>query len=205
MFRITIDLKEKKEKMDWMNSPKKSFKVNSACHSFFYLFGLMLGLHSSTVLVAKNETGGNLDRLELLEQRVTVLEKENGILKERLAKLEGAPAPIQPRELADILPKEEKEKKFFLESFRRELKSDAARASGPWTSPDSWALIRKRMSSFEVRETLGRPTRMKPSVRPAIDEVYYYKGDLDADGIEEEGVVNFKDKRVVSFESPHSN
>ena len=144
-------------------------------------------------------------RLDSLEKRLTALEKENGILRQRLAKLEGAPAPIQPRELADILPKEEKEKKSFLEAFRRELKSDLDRASGPWTSPDSWALIRKRMSSFEVRETLGRPTRMKPSVRPAIDEVYFYKGDLDADGIEEEGVVNFKDKRVVSFESPHSD
>ena len=159
----------------------------------------------SLMLVAEDELNKPGATFKLLEQRVTALEKENGRLKARLAKLEGASAPIKPRELADILPKEEKEKKSFLESFRRELKSDAARASGPWTSPDSWSLIRKRMSSFEVRETLGRPTRMKPSVRPAIDEVYFYKGDLDADGIEEEGVVNFKDKRVVSFESPHSD
>lgn len=156
----------------------------------------------SLMLVAEDELNKPGATLKLLEQRVTALEKENDQLKMRLSILEEKKV-LQPKELADILPKEEKEKKSFFESFRRELKSDAARASGPWTSPDSWALIRKRMSSFEVRETLGRPTRMKPSVRPAIDEVYFYKGDLDADGIEEEGVVNFKDKRVVSFESPH--
>jgi len=158
----------------------------------------------SLMLVAEDEQNKPGATFKLLEQRVTALEKENDQLKMRLSNLEEKKV-LQPKELADILPKEEKEKKSFLESFRRELKSDAARASGPWTSPDSWALIRKRMSSFEVRETLGRPTRMKPSVRPAIDEVYFYKGDLDADGIEEEGVVNFKDKRVVSFESPHSD
>ena len=179
--------------------------VGGSFRPFFYCILWTLNMTISLMLVAEDELNKPSTTFELLEQRVTALEKENGILKERLAKLEGAPAPIKPRELADILPKEEKEKKSFLESFRRELKSDAARASGPWTSPDSWALIRKRMSSFEVRETLGRPTRMKPSVRPAIDEVYFYKGDMDADGIEEEGVVNFKDKRVVSFESPHSN
>jgi hypothetical protein len=158
----------------------------------------------SLMLVAEDEQNKPGAAFKILEQRVKALEKENDQLKMRLSNLEEKKV-LQPKELADILPKEEKEKKSFLESFRRELKSDAARASGPWTSPDSWALIRKRMSSFEVRETLGRPTRMKPSVRPAIDEVYFYKGDLDADGIEEEGVVNFKDKRVVSFESPHSD
>jgi hypothetical protein len=60
------------------------------------------------------------------------------------------------------------------------------------------------MSSYQVRKTLGMPTRKMPSVRPSIEEVYLYVGDLDSDGVEERGVVNFKDNRVVSFESPHS-
>ena len=172
--------------------------------SFFYCVLWALNSTICLMLAAKEELNKPITTFELLEQRVTALEKENERLKKRLSNLEEKKV-LKPKELADILPREEQEKKSFLESFRRELKSDAARASGPWTNPDSWDLIRKRMSSFEVRETLGRPTRMKPSVRPAIDEVYFYKGDLDADGIEEEGVVNFKDKRVVSFESPHSD
>ena len=99
----------------------------------------------SLMLVAEDKLNKPSATFKLLEQRVTALEKENDQLKMRLSNLEEKKV-LQPKELADILPKEEKEKKFFLESFRRELKSDAARASGPWTSPDSWALIRKRMS-----------------------------------------------------------
>ncbi len=51
--------------------------------------------------------------------------------------------------------------------------------------------------------TLGRPTNIKQSIKPSIEEVYQYQGDLNADGEIEKGVVNFKDNRVVSFESPH--
>jgi hypothetical protein len=31
-----------------------------------------------------------------------------------------------------------------------------------------------------------------------------YIGDLNSDGVDEEGYVNFKDERVVSFKSPHA-
>ena len=60
------------------------------------------------------------------------------------------------------------------------------------------------MSEFSVRDTLGKPTRIRPSVKPSIEIVYMYVGDLNSDGIDEEGYVNFKDKRVVSFKSPHA-
>ena len=40
------------------------------------------------------------------------------------------------------------------------------------------------------------------NLNPRIDQVYLYDGDLDADGEEEQGVVNFYNDRVVSFESP---
>ena len=72
--------------------------------------------------------------------------------------------------------------------------------SGSWTKPDGWKTIRKRMSEFSVRETLGIPTR----IRPSIEIIYMYVSDLNSDGIDEEGYVNFKDKRVVSFKSPHA-
>jgi hypothetical protein len=140
-----------------------------------------------------------------LEGRIIALEKENADIKNRLNKLENSRPVIQPRELAEIIPAGEKEKKTFFEAFRREMKSESVRASGPWTRPESWESIRRLMSSYQVRQTLGMPTRKMPSVKPSIEEVFLYIGDLDSDGVEERGVVNFKDKRVVSFESPHSN
>ena len=143
-------------------------------------------------------------QIKRLEARIVGLEKENAEIKDRLSKLENSrPAPLA-KELAEIIPEGEKEKRSFFEAFRREMKSDAVRASGPWTNPESWASIRKLMSSYQIRKTLGMPTRKMPSVRPSIEEVYLYVGDLDSDGVEERGVVNFKDNRVVSFESPHS-
>jgi len=38
------------------------------------------------------------------------------------------------------------------------------------------------MSNYEVRKVLGTPTRIKPSVKPNIEQVYIYTGDLTADG-----------------------
>ena len=143
-------------------------------------------------------------QIKRLEARIVGLEKENAEIKNRLSKLENSRSARQAKELAEIIPEGEKEKRSFFEAFRREMKSDAVRASGPWTNPESWATIRKLMSSYQVRKTLGMPTRKMPSVRPSIEEVYLYVGDLDSDGVEERGVVNFKDNRVVSFESPHS-
>ena len=144
-------------------------------------------------------------QIKQLEGRIVGLEKENAEIKDRLNKLENSRPARQAKELAEIIPEGEKEKKSFFEAFRREMKSDSVRASGPWTKPESWASIRRLMSSFQVRKTLGMPTRKLPSVRPSIEEVYLYVGDFDSDGVEERGVVNFKDNRVVSFESPHSN
>ena len=142
--------------------------------------------------------------IEDLESRLDSLEKENADIKERLNKLENSRPARQAKELAEIIPEGEKEKKSFFEAFRREMKSDSVRASGPWTKPESWSSIRRLMSSYQIRKILGMPTRKLPSVRPSIEEVYLYVGDLDSDGVEERGVVNFKDNRVVSFESPHS-
>lgn len=143
-------------------------------------------------------------QIKRLEDRIVGLEKENAEIKDRLNKLENSRSAHQAKELAEIIPEGEKEKRSFFEAFRREMKSDAVRASGPWTNPESWASIRRLMSSYQVRKTLGMPTRKMPSVRPSIEEVYLYVGDLDSDGVEERGVVNFNDNRVVSFESPHS-
>ena len=44
--------------------------------------------------------------------------------------------------------------------------------------------------------------KLNQSLNPRIDQVYEYSGDLDADGKEEKGIVNFFRDRVVSFETP---
>ena len=142
-------------------------------------------------------------KLDELASRLAILEKENDLLKNRVKELESQAEKSPTERLAEIMPKEESERKSFFQKFRTELQSDRDRAKGPWTTPASWSSVRKRMSTFELRKVLGSPTRIKQSVNPGVDQVYLYEGDLDADGKIESGYVNIKDKRITSFKSPH--
>ena len=140
-------------------------------------------------------------KVKLLEDRILSVEKQNDQLRKEIAKSTQTD-DSKLTNLAQILPSDPDQKKSFLDKLRFEINSNADKASGPWVNPENWKKIRKRMSYYEVRKVLGTPTRIKPSVKPNIEQIYYYSGDLNADGSQEEGTVNFSDKRVVSFESP---
>ena len=154
---------------------------------------------------------------EKLKNRITALEKQNKELSDSIKMSLKAQSELadrikilengktNPKSLTEIIPQDEEEKKSFFKTLHRELKSDQDRASGPWTEPDSWVSIRKRMSAYQVRMALGNPTNIKQSINPGIEFVYIYEGDLNADGEIEKGMVNLRDNRVVSFQSPHSN
>ena len=49
---------------------------------------------------------------------------------------------------------------------------------------------------------LGEPHKVKINNNPRVDQIYHYSGDLDADGEENHGLVQFFKDRVVSFQSP---
>ncbi len=154
---------------------------------------------SNKELLAKIELISN--RVKQLEQRIQSVEKENNQLRKEIVKSTQTNA-YKLTSVAQILPSDPDQKKSFLDKLRFEINSNADKASGPWVNPENWKKMRKRMSYYEVRKVLGTPTRIKPSVKPNIEQIYYYSGDLNADGSQEEGTVNFSDKRVVSFESP---
>ena len=154
---------------------------------------------SNKELLAKIELISN--RVKQLEQRIQSVEKENNQLRKEIVKSTQTNA-YKLTSVAQILPSDPDQKKSFLDKLRFEINSNADKASGPWVNPENWKKIRKRMSNYEVRKVLGTPTRIKPSVKPNIEQVYIYTGDLTANGNQEEGIINFSDKRVVSFLSP---
>ena len=164
------------------------------------LFVLSLSLFSYHSAWANED---QLGKIEALEKRMSALEAENARLSSRVSELEKTERIEKKSDFSSIVPKNEIEKKKFFDTFRREIKSSEDQSRGPWTKPDSWNGVRKRMSEYGVRQALGRPTRIKPSSNPKIETIYFYIGDLNADGVDEEGYVNLKDKRVVSFKSPH--
>ena len=147
-----------------------------------------------------------LNKVDSLEKRVSSLEgaKNRPKVAPVVPKTPVAtkPAPTRTAPAQPAIPQDPGEKKSFFEKIRRELKSDEVRASGPWTDPKTWGQVRANMTEFEVRRTLGNPSKIKNSINPRIDRVYRYEGDLDADGVVEKGVIYFQRGRVTSFESP---
>ena len=143
-----------------------------------------------------------LNKIEKLEQRILQLEKANNQTQKDLNQV-SIKAEEAKSASALSLPNNEEEKKSFMSKLRIELKSEETKSRGPWTQKETWDSMRRNLTEFKVRKLLGNPNKIKGSLDPRIGRVYHYHGDLNADGIEEFGLVNFFNGKSVSFESPH--
>jgi outer membrane murein-binding lipoprotein Lpp len=140
-----------------------------------------------------------------LEQRVSQLENENKEVKKEVKQAAKSAEEAKSATNSLQIPKNEKEKSSFFKNLKNEIYSQEAKDSGPWAKKESWSGIRKNLTRFQVRKALGDPHEVNQSLEPRIDQVYEYSGDLDADGKEERGLVNFFRDRVVSFKTPFDN
>jgi len=144
-----------------------------------------------------------LNKFGDLEKRVSEIESQNTKINQDLKAVEIKADEAKTASESKIsLPQNEEEKKSFMSKLRIELKSEEAKAKGAWTKKDTWSGMRRNLTEFKVRKLLGNPNSIKGSLNPRIERVYNYHGDLDADGIEEKGIVNFFNGKSVSFESP---
>ena len=163
---------------------------------FFLLSNLLYGQSTKT-------DPELLQRIEALEKRMATLEKANSQTQQDLSLVEKkADDAKSASESRIVLPKDENEKKSFMSKLRLELKSEEAKSRGPWTKKETWTEMRRNLTEFKVRKLLGNPNQIKGSLNPRIERVYHYHGDIDADGIEEKGFVNFFNGKSVSFETP---
>ena len=143
-----------------------------------------------------------LGKLGGLEERVTRLETENVEVKKKVKEVTKSVRETKTATENLAIPKDEKEKESFFKRLKQEITTQEAKDSGPWAKKESWDQIRRNLTRPRVRQILGNPHRVKLNLNPRIDQVYHYSGDLDADGTEEMGIVNFYNDRIVSFESP---
>mgnify|MGYP001177861188 FL=1 len=155
--------------------------------------------------VTNAELGRKLDlvlqKIDGLEQRVNKLENRDLQVKEELQKV-STMARTAKLDSPLSVPQNEEEKKSFFSKLRLQLKSDEVKAKGAWTKKETWDQVNKNLSEFKIRKLLGNPNTIKSSLNPRIERVYHYQGDLNADGKEEIGQVNFFREKVVSFKSP---
>ena len=137
-----------------------------------------------------------------LEERVGKLETENKAVKKEVR--QAAKSAEEAKSATENLqiPEDEKEKASFFNKLKNEIYSQEAKDSGPWAKKENWEKVEKKLTRVQIRRLLGNPHKLKLNNNPRIDQVYQYSGDLDADGKEDIGVINFYRDRVVSFTSP---
>jgi len=143
-----------------------------------------------------------LQKVNGLEERVSRLESDNVEVKKEVKEVVESAKEAKTVTQSLQIPQDEKEKKSFLNQLRFDLKSEEVKAKGAWSNPETWDMMKKNMTRFQVRKLLGNPNMIKGNLSPRIDQVYYYHGDLDADGKEEQAIVNFYRDRVLSFTPP---
>jgi hypothetical protein len=137
-----------------------------------------------------------------LEERVGKLESDNVEVKEEVKQAAQSAQEAKSATNSLQIPKDKNEKASFFNKLKNEIYSQEALDSGPWAKKESWAGICKNLTRYQVRKALGNPHEVDQSIKPRVDQIYIYSGDLDADGKEEIGVVEFFRDRVVSFQSP---
>ena len=173
---------------------------------FIFSIFLFTSLLNAEPAVSNAELSRKLDlilgKVGGLEERVGKLESENKAVKKEVEQIAKSAKEAKTATENLSIPKDEKEKESFFNRLKNEISSQEAKDSGPWAKAESWDQIRKKLTRVQVRRILGNPHRVKLNNNPRIDQVYLYEGDLNADGKENTGVVNFYRDRVVSFRSP---
>jgi len=137
-----------------------------------------------------------------LEKRVSQLETENIEVKKEVKQATKSAEEAKSATSNLSIPEDPKQKQSFFNKLKNEIYSEKAKDSGPWAHKENWSNIRNNLTRYQVRDTLGDPHEVTQSINPRIGQVYRYSGDLNADGKEDVGIVNFFRDRVVSYKSP---
>ena len=190
-----------------MPPDSKSVRKKSMHKLFFLSFILPLALNAQNN-VSNADLSKKLDliltKVGGLEQRVSRLESDNAEVKKEVKQVAKSAKEAKTATESLAIPKGKEEKESFFNRLKNEISSQEAKDSGPWAKRATWDQIRRKLTRVQVRRILGNPHQVKININPRIDRVYLYEGDLDADGNEDTGVVNFYRDRVVSFTNPFS-
>ena len=72
-----------------------------------------------------------------------------------------------------------------------------------WTQAEQWEGVRPGVSMAAVVEALGHPPRSVDSLKPRVDEVYYYETSIRDDGNALRGKVSFRKGQVLTVQKPN--
>ena len=66
-----------------------------------------------------------------------------------------------------------------------------------WTQPEQWEAVRPGVSADAVIDALGKPPRSVKSLKPRVDEVFFYETSLGDRNNSLRGKVSFRKGKVV--------
>ena len=72
-----------------------------------------------------------------------------------------------------------------------------------WTQEAQWEAVRPGVSVETVIDALGAPPRSVDSLKPRVDEVFYYETSIRDDGNSLRGKVSFRDGQVLTVQKPN--
>ncbi len=72
-----------------------------------------------------------------------------------------------------------------------------------WTEEDQWDEVRPGVSMESVIAALGSPPRSVDSLKPRVDEVFYYETSIRDDGNSLRGKVSFRKGQVLTVQKPN--
>ena len=72
-----------------------------------------------------------------------------------------------------------------------------------WTQPEQWEAVRPGASADAVIDALGKPPRSVKSLKPRVDEVFFYETSLGDRSNALRGKVSFRKGQVVSVQKPN--
>ena len=72
-----------------------------------------------------------------------------------------------------------------------------------WTQEAQWEAVRPGVYVETVIDALGAPPRSVDSLKPRVDEVFYYETSIRADPNALRGKVSFRDGQVLTVQKPN--
>jgi uncharacterized coiled-coil protein SlyX len=72
-----------------------------------------------------------------------------------------------------------------------------------WTQEEQWEAVRPGASLDTVIKALGSPPRSVDSLKPRVDEVFYYETSIRDDGNSLRGKVSFRKGKVLTVQKPN--
>jgi uncharacterized coiled-coil protein SlyX len=72
-----------------------------------------------------------------------------------------------------------------------------------WTQEAQWEAVRPGVSVETVIDALGAPPRSVESLKPRVDEVFYYETSIRDDGNSLRGKISFRKGKVLTVQKPN--